>query len=106
MPELCWTVNAAMCATDETVDSAYLVHSIFVGFLVSDFFLMRPATSHQSYLSWYFWPYRFGPGSNRPMAKPSFSQIIRDAREKRRCTMAEVAERVGVSVAAIYMWKN
>jgi transcriptional regulator with XRE-family HTH domain len=38
--------------------------------------------------------------------KPSFSQIIRDTRRKRGLTVAEVAERVGVSVASIYLWET
>jgi len=38
--------------------------------------------------------------------KPSFSQIIRDTRAKRGLTVAEVAEAVGVSTAAIYMWET
>jgi DNA-binding XRE family transcriptional regulator len=32
--------------------------------------------------------------------KPSFSQIIRDTRKKRGLSVAEVAERVGVSAPA------
>jgi transcriptional regulator with XRE-family HTH domain len=38
--------------------------------------------------------------------KPTFGQVIRTTRRKRGLTAAEVAERVGVSVAAIYMWET
>ena len=38
--------------------------------------------------------------------KPSFSQMIRDTRRKRGLTVAEVAERAGVSVASIYIWET
>jgi len=38
--------------------------------------------------------------------KPSFSQIIRDTRRKRGLSVAEVAERAGVSVASIYVWET
>jgi transcriptional regulator with XRE-family HTH domain len=37
---------------------------------------------------------------------PSFSQIIRDTRKKRGLSVAEVAERAGVSVASIYIWET
>jgi transcriptional regulator with XRE-family HTH domain len=38
--------------------------------------------------------------------KPNFAQHIRDARVKRSLSVAEVAEQVGVSEAAIYMWET
>jgi transcriptional regulator with XRE-family HTH domain len=38
--------------------------------------------------------------------KPSFSQMIRDARKMRGLSVAEVAERAGVSVASIYLWET
>jgi len=38
--------------------------------------------------------------------KPSFAAHIRDARLKRKLSVAEVAEHVGVSEAAIYMWET
>jgi transcriptional regulator with XRE-family HTH domain len=38
--------------------------------------------------------------------KPTFGQVIRTTRRKRLLTAAEVAERIGVSVAAIYMWET
>jgi transcriptional regulator with XRE-family HTH domain len=38
--------------------------------------------------------------------KPTFGQVIRTTRRKRDLTAAEVAERVGVSVAAIYLWET
>ena len=38
--------------------------------------------------------------------KPSFSQMLRDTRRKRGLSVAEVAERAGVSVAAIYIWET
>jgi transcriptional regulator with XRE-family HTH domain len=38
--------------------------------------------------------------------KPSFSRYLRDARVKRRLTVAEVAEQVGVSPVSIYYWEN
>jgi transcriptional regulator with XRE-family HTH domain len=38
--------------------------------------------------------------------KPSFSQIIRDTRKMRGLSVAEVAERAGVSVASIYIWET
>jgi transcriptional regulator with XRE-family HTH domain len=38
--------------------------------------------------------------------KPSFSSYLRDARLKRGLTVAEVAERTGVSSASIYFWET
>jgi transcriptional regulator with XRE-family HTH domain len=38
--------------------------------------------------------------------KPSFSRYLRDARLKRGLTVAEVAERTGVSAASIYFWET
>jgi transcriptional regulator with XRE-family HTH domain len=38
--------------------------------------------------------------------KPGFSSLIRNARNKRRLSVVEVAERVGVSPASIYFWEN
>ena len=38
--------------------------------------------------------------------KPSFSNLICNARKKRGLTVIEVAERVGVSPASIYFWEN
>lgn len=38
--------------------------------------------------------------------KPSFSQIIRDTRIRRGLTVAEVAERVGVSLPCVYLWET
>jgi transcriptional regulator with XRE-family HTH domain len=38
--------------------------------------------------------------------KPNFAQHIRNARTKRRLSVAEVAEQVGVSDAAVYMWET
>ncbi len=38
--------------------------------------------------------------------KPSFSSYLRDARLKRGLTVAEVAERTGVSAASIYFWET
>jgi len=38
--------------------------------------------------------------------KPSFSQMIRDTRRKRGLSVADVAERAGVSVASIYIWET
>ena len=38
--------------------------------------------------------------------KPSLSRHLRDARIKRRLSVAEVAEQVGVSAASIYFWEN
>jgi len=37
--------------------------------------------------------------------KPSFSRYIRDARIKRGLTVAIVAEQVGVSAVAVYLWE-
>jgi DNA-binding XRE family transcriptional regulator len=38
--------------------------------------------------------------------KPSFSQYLRDARVKRRLSVAEVAEQVGVSTVSVYLWET
>jgi transcriptional regulator with XRE-family HTH domain len=38
--------------------------------------------------------------------KPSLSSHLRDARMKRGLSVAEVAERAGVSVASIYLWET
>jgi len=38
--------------------------------------------------------------------KPSLSTHLRDARIKRGLSVAEVAERAGVSVASIYLWET
>jgi transcriptional regulator with XRE-family HTH domain len=38
--------------------------------------------------------------------KPSFSQLIRNARKERGLTVVETAERVGVSAASIYIWET
>ena len=38
--------------------------------------------------------------------KPSLSGYLRDARIKRGLTVAEVAERTGVSAASIYFWET
>ena len=42
-----------------------------------------------------------------PLArKQTFARYLRDARIKRRLSVAEVAEQVGVSAASIYFWEN
>jgi transcriptional regulator with XRE-family HTH domain len=38
--------------------------------------------------------------------KPTFGTHIRNARIKRGLTVAELAERVGVSTASIYFWET
>ena len=38
--------------------------------------------------------------------KPNFARYLRDARIKRRLSVAEVAEQVGVSTASIYFWET
>jgi transcriptional regulator with XRE-family HTH domain len=38
--------------------------------------------------------------------KPSFGHLIRETRKKRGESAVEIAESVGVSVAAIYMWET
>jgi len=38
--------------------------------------------------------------------KPSFGRHVRDARFKRRLSVAEVAEQVGVSRVSIYVWET
>jgi transcriptional regulator with XRE-family HTH domain len=42
-----------------------------------------------------------------PLArKPTLSRHLRDARIQRGLSVAEVAERAGVSVASIYLWET
>jgi DNA-binding transcriptional regulator YiaG len=38
--------------------------------------------------------------------KPNFAQLIRDARMKRKLSVAEVADQMGVSHAAVYIWET
>jgi transcriptional regulator with XRE-family HTH domain len=38
--------------------------------------------------------------------KPSLSRHLRDARIKRRLSVAEVADQVGVSQSSIYFWET
>lgn len=38
--------------------------------------------------------------------KPNFAHYLRDARIKRRLSVAEVAEQVGVSQSSIYFWET
>ena len=38
--------------------------------------------------------------------KPNFADYLRDARIKRRLSVVEVAEQVGVSTASIYFWET
>lgn len=38
--------------------------------------------------------------------KPSFSRLIRDTRIQRGLSVAEVAERVGVSGPCVYLWET
>ena len=38
--------------------------------------------------------------------KPNFASYLRDARIKRRLSVVEVAEQVGVSTASIYFWET
>ena len=38
--------------------------------------------------------------------KPSFSRYLRDARLQRGLSVAELAERIGVSAASIYFWET
>lgn len=38
--------------------------------------------------------------------KPNFSRYVRNARMERGLSVAEVAERVGVSPASIYLWET
>jgi transcriptional regulator with XRE-family HTH domain len=38
--------------------------------------------------------------------KPNFARYLRDARIKRRLSVVEVAEQVGVSTASIYYWET
>ena len=38
--------------------------------------------------------------------KPSFARYLRDARIKRRLSVSEIAERVGVTTASIYYWET
>ncbi len=38
--------------------------------------------------------------------KPTFAQHIRQARVKRKLSVTEVAEQVGVTEAAVYLWET
>ena len=38
--------------------------------------------------------------------KPNFASYLRDARIKRRLSVSEIAERVGVTTASIYYWET
>jgi len=38
--------------------------------------------------------------------KPNFARFVRDARIKRRLSVAAVAEQVGVSAVSIYYWET
>ena len=38
--------------------------------------------------------------------KPSLSRHLRDARLKRGLSVAEVAEKAGVSIASVYLWET
>jgi transcriptional regulator with XRE-family HTH domain len=38
--------------------------------------------------------------------KPNFGRHLRDARVKRRLSVAKVAQQVGVSQSSIYFWEN
>jgi len=38
--------------------------------------------------------------------KPSFSGYLRDARIRRRLSVSDVAEQVGVTTASIYFWET
>jgi DNA-binding XRE family transcriptional regulator len=38
--------------------------------------------------------------------KPNFAHYLREARIKRRLSVVEVAEQVGVSTASIYFWET
>ena len=38
--------------------------------------------------------------------KPDFARYLRDARVRRRLSVADVADQVGVSTATIYFWEN
>ena len=38
--------------------------------------------------------------------KPTFSNLIRTTRQQRGLSVAEVAERVGVSEASVYFWER
>jgi DNA-binding XRE family transcriptional regulator len=38
--------------------------------------------------------------------KPNFARFIRDARLKRRLSVADVAEQIGVSTACVYFWEE
>jgi transcriptional regulator with XRE-family HTH domain len=44
-------------------------------------------------------------GMNSLARKPNFARYLRDARIKRGLSVAEVAERVGVSSSSIYFWE-
>ena len=45
-------------------------------------------------------------GSVHCLANLSFARHLRDARIKRRLSVAEVAEQVGVSQSSIYFWET
>jgi transcriptional regulator with XRE-family HTH domain len=38
--------------------------------------------------------------------KPNFARYLREARIKRRLSVAEVADQVGVTATSIYFWEN
>ena len=38
--------------------------------------------------------------------KPNFARYLREARLKRRLTVSEIAERIGVTTASIYYWET
>lgn len=38
--------------------------------------------------------------------KPAFADYLRDARVRRGLSVADVAERIGVSTSAIYFWES
>ena len=51
--------------------------------------------------------WRFHPKGDQSLPrKLSLSRHLRDTRIKRRLSVAEVAEQVGVSAASIYLWEN
>jgi DNA-binding XRE family transcriptional regulator len=45
-------------------------------------------------------------GARRLPRKPSLSRYLRDARTARGLSVADLAERVGVSQASIYFWEG
>ena len=53
----------------------------------------------------YVWAFKWERISALPR-KPSLSRHLRDARIKRRLSVAEVAEQVGVSQSSIYFWET